>query len=72
MRKLHISNEEGLNTVVKYKSTKPPAPPKLGINGKKAQYRRYLSATDSGLHDALTEKYGENYAQAARNVFSHP
>ena len=64
MRKFHLTNEEGLNAMVRYVGLRPGAPPAMGVNGKAAIFKRYLSATASGLHGALVEAHGEDYAQA--------
>jgi hypothetical protein len=64
MRKFHLTNEQGLNAMVRYGSLRPAAPPALGINGKAALFRRYLSATEAGLHEALVAEHGEDYGQA--------
>ena len=34
------------------------------VPGKKLAFRRYLAATDTGLHEALIAAHGEAYAQA--------
>ena len=64
MRKFHLTNEQGLNAMVRYGSLRPEDPPALGINGKAALFRRYLSATEAGLHEALAAEHGEDYGQA--------
>ena len=64
MRKFHLTNEEGLNAMVRYVGLRPAAPPTMGIGGKPATFKRYLSAAPTGLHEALVEAHGEDYGQA--------
>ena len=64
MRKFHLTNEEGLNAMVRYVGLRPDAPPVMGIGGQPATFKRYLSAAPSGLHEALAEAHGEDYGQA--------
>ena len=64
MRMLHLTNSEGRNTTVPFQPRLPEPPPKLGIPGEEVTLIRYLAASDSGLHQVLVEKYGDDYAQA--------
>ena len=61
---LHIANDKGRNATVGLSSIKGAPAPKLGVLGKKILFRRYLSAAESGTHDALTAQFGQDYAQA--------
>ena len=64
MRKFHITNEAGRDTVVRVRGLRPEPAPQLGHEQALVQFRRYIAATDAGLHDALVEQYGDDYAQA--------
>ena len=64
MRKLHINNEEGRDTIVRYASLKPPAKPRMGKDNALVGFRRYLATTDAGLHRSMAAAHGDDYAQA--------
>ena len=63
-RKLHLTNSKGRNATVVFGSLKAGPGPKLGIPGKEIQFKRYLAATMAGLHDALQDEHGDDYADA--------
>lgn len=63
-RKLHLTNSKGRNATVVFGSLKAGPGPKLGIPGKEIAFKRYLAATMEGLHDALQDEHGEDYADA--------
>ncbi len=64
MRAVRLTNAAGRDTTVRYEATKTPPSPAQGRGGQPAKFRRYLAATEEGLHDALVGAHGENYAQA--------
>ncbi len=63
MRKLHLTNSEGRNATVGYTTPPREAAPALGLPGEAVHFRRYLAATSDGLHAALVEAHGADYAQ---------
>ncbi len=63
-RKLHLTNSKGRNATVLFGALKAAIGPKLGIPGKEITFKRYLAATMAGLHDALQDEHGEDYADA--------
>ena len=64
MRKLHITNAAGRDTTVRFSSLRPPPKPRMGKDNELVRFRRYLSATDQGMHRVLVEAHGEAIAQA--------
>ena len=64
MKKLHITNPAGRDATVRMGALKPADPPKLGLPGKPVNFRRFLAAAESGLHDALRKSHGDDYAEA--------
>jgi len=62
-RKLHIANAEGRDATVHYASLKAGNPPKKGVGGEEATFLRYLSTTLSGTHQALSERFGDDYGR---------
>jgi len=64
MRKVHLANAEGRDTVVAFTTVAAPPPPPLGKDGARVAFRRYLAANAEGLHDALSTRLGEDYAKA--------
>ena len=64
LKKFHMNNPDGLNTVVRYSSLRPTSPtPQLGYNGKPTTFRKFLSTTVAGTHESLQLKHGDEYAQ---------
>ena len=61
---IHIANDKGRDATVGLAAVKAAQPPKLGVLGKRVIFRRYLSASESTTHEALTSKFGADYAQA--------
>ena len=53
LRKLHLANAQGRDATVVFLSLQPEDPPTLGLPGTPVTFRRWLAATESGLHDAL-------------------
>ena len=64
MRKVHITNAEGRDTVVAFASLKAPPPPPMGKDGVRATFRRYLAAGPDGTHEALQKRLGDDYGRA--------
>jgi hypothetical protein len=61
---IHIANAKGRNATIGYSTVKTPASPKLAVPGEKVLFRRYLAATEACTHEALKNRYGDEYAQA--------
>jgi len=64
MRKIHLMNEASRDATIIIDTVKTKSGPTMGVPGKKLAFRRYLAATDTGLHAALIAAHGEAYAQA--------
>lgn len=64
MRKIHLMNEASRDATIIIDTVKTKPGPTMGVPGKKLAFRRYLAATDTGLHEALIAAHGEAYAQA--------
>ncbi len=64
MRKLHITNEKQRDATVGMLTLKPDPTPHMGLPGAELDYRRYIAAAESGLHDSLVKALGEEYGQA--------
>ena len=61
---LHLTNAKGRDATVGVKTVPSPTGPTLGVPGLTLIFRRYLAATESGIHQALTAQYGPDYGQA--------
>ncbi len=61
MRQIHIANAGGRDATVTFASAKAPAGPKLGLPGQDVEFRRYLAATPTTMHDELEAKLGADY-----------
>lgn len=64
MRKIHITNAKQRDATVGMLSLKPDPTPKMGLPGVDIEYRRYIGAAETGLHDSLMAAHGEDYGQA--------
>lgn len=64
MRKFHLMNEANRDATIAIESVSEAAGPKLGVPGKTIAFRRYLAATQTGLHDTLLAEHGNGLAQA--------
>lgn len=64
LRKLHITNADGRDATVQLHAIKAPKPPRKGIPDRAVRFRRYVAATESSTHDALTAQFGADYGQA--------
>lgn len=53
LRKLHLSNAQGRDATVVFLSLQPEDPPKQGLPGTPVTFRRWLAATERGLHESL-------------------
>ena len=63
-KKFHISNSANRNATVAIDTLKPLAGPRLGLPDRPVTNHRYVTSTESGLHEALVAKFGEDYGQA--------
>ncbi len=64
MRKIHLMNEASRDATIIIDTVKTRPGPTMGVPGKKLGFRRYLAATETGLHAALIAAHGEDYAKA--------
>ncbi len=64
MRNIHIANERKRDATVAFAARATQAKPTLGLPGHELDFRRYLAATATGLHEALVESHGGDYGQA--------
>ncbi|MBU3617262.1 hypothetical protein [Polynucleobacter sp. JS-Polo-80-F4] len=60
---IHIANSKGRDATVGLLHIQAPEGPKMGLPNERMSFQRYLAATESTTHDALTKQFGENYAQ---------
>ncbi|MCO4771535.1 MAG: hypothetical protein KDA24_15995 [Deltaproteobacteria bacterium] len=63
-RLLNISNEEGRDARVQSKAAKAMPGNRLGRPDIDTSFRRFLSTTQSGLHEELQKAHGDDYADA--------
>jgi hypothetical protein len=63
-RTLHLTNPAGRNASVGVVSSSAPAAPRLGLPGTELEFRRFIAATESALHEALIERFGADYGAA--------
>lgn len=59
---IHLANAKGRDATIGLTPVKATLPPKLGLLNQKIYFRRYLAATEHVTHEALTTKFGSNYA----------
>ncbi len=64
MRKIHLMNEAKRDATIAIESRKPGPSASLGVQGKKLSFRRYLAASEGGLHIELARTHGKTYGQA--------
>ena len=64
MRSIHLMNEASRDARVAIETIKAAAGPSMGVPGKTLAFRRYLAATEAGLHPALVKAFGAELAQA--------
>lgn len=64
MRKLHITNAKQRDATVSMFTLKPDPTPTMGLPGIAIEYRRYIGAAESGLHESLEALHGDDYGQA--------
>lgn len=64
IRKIHLSNAAGRDATINFQGLRPDAQAKPGLPGRDVEFFRYLACTETGLHDALQERFGEDYGQA--------
>jgi len=60
---IHIANSKGRDATVGLLHIKAPEGPRMGLPNERMSFQRYLAATESTTHDALSKQFGENYAQ---------
>ena len=53
---IHLANAKGRDAFVTLATLKAPAAPKLSLPGDPVTFRRYVTATESGTHAALTAR----------------
>jgi hypothetical protein len=64
MRTIHLMNEASRDATIAIETVREQPTPTMGLPGKRLLFRRYLAATESGLHPALVDEHGETYAEA--------
>lgn len=64
IRKIHLSNAAGRDATINFQGLRPPTPARPGLPGRDIEFFRYLACTETGLHEALQARYGEDYGQA--------
>ena len=64
MRTIHLMNEASRDATIAIETVREQPTPTMGLPGKRLFFRRYLAATDAGLHAALAEAHGESYGEA--------
>lgn len=57
LRKLHLANSQGRDASVVFLSLQPEDPPRLGLPGTPVTFRRWLAATEGGLHEQLASAH---------------
>ncbi|MCA9692271.1 MAG: hypothetical protein KC636_21915 [Myxococcales bacterium] len=63
MRKIHLMNEARRDATIAIETVKGAPTPSMGVPGKELKFRRYLAATEEGLHEALEAAHGKSLAQ---------
>lgn len=63
MLKLHIMNSSKRNATVGMTTLRYRSDVQMGVSGQKLSFRRYVQATESGMHESLAECFGDNYGQ---------
>lgn len=64
IRKIHLSNAANRDATVSFTGLRPEATPRPGLVGREVRFLRFLGAAESGTHEALQARYGEDYGQA--------
>ncbi len=65
MRKINLMNEASRNAEVAIESVRKPAQITNGLpGGKKVTFKRYVAATETGLHGKLAAQHGDALARA--------
>jgi hypothetical protein len=64
MRTIHLMNEASRDASIAIETVRELPTATMGLPGKKLSFRRYLAATEAGLHPALAERHGDTYAEA--------
>ena len=68
MRHIHVMNDNRRDATILLESVKSPKPPRIGLPDREIVFRRFVAATDDGLHTVLAKKFGERImAQGACN-----
>ncbi len=63
MRKINLSNEAARNATVVIEGVRTTPTPRSGLPGKKVALRRYVAASETGLHAPLVAAHGDKLAQ---------
>lgn len=63
-RRLHLTNAAGRDAMVSMAIVPHETSPRLGLRNRPVAFRRYVSASDSCSHEALSRRLGEDYAEA--------
>jgi hypothetical protein len=61
LRLLHITNAQGRDADIAMAAVAHEAPPRLGLAGHPASFRRYVAASGSTTHEALEARFGDGY-----------
>jgi hypothetical protein len=61
--RIHLANSRGRDATVGMLRLKGPAGPKFGLPGQTLAFRRFVAATESGTHSALSAEFGTDYGQ---------
>lgn len=64
MRHIHIANAAGRNATVTYVGPPTEPKPRPGRPGHEIRFCRYLLSTPEGMHPAMQQAHGDDYAQA--------
>ncbi|MDA8016496.1 MAG: hypothetical protein MPN21_03525 [Thermoanaerobaculia bacterium] len=64
MRKMHLTNAAGRDATVDFAGLAAAERYRLGLPGHDVSFHRYLAATETGLHEELLERFGEDYGEA--------
>jgi hypothetical protein len=60
---IHIANAKGRDATVGLLHVKALVGPKMGIPNERLTFQRYIAATETTVHDALSKQFGDNYAK---------
>ena len=63
MLKLHIMNSKKRNATISMNSVRYKSDIQMGVPGSSVTFRRYVQATENGIHESLTAELAEDYGQ---------